>query len=169
MSNQRKIANQNKLRKDRKDILNKIGFVWSTIRGKNKNPKNYGKHDELWDQMYEKLTKYKEENGHCLVPYNYKDSSFGMWVSTQRRNYHKKNWSKLNERRKKLLEEVGFEFNHQCLPKSKEKSDGSTSETKDSAKSSDEESSDEEDYVSSRRECNGCEVDEQSGRKTVSI
>ena len=47
--------------------------------------------------MYEKLTKYKEENGHCLVPYNYKDSSFGMWVSTQRRNYHKKDWSKLNE------------------------------------------------------------------------
>ena len=72
MSNQRKIANQNKLRKDRKDILNKIGFVWSTIRGKDKTRKNYGKHDELWDQMYVKLTKYKEENGHCLVPYNYK-------------------------------------------------------------------------------------------------
>ena len=169
MSNQRKIANQNKLRKDRKDILNKIGFVWSTIRGKNKNPKTYVKHDELWDQMYEKLTEYKEENGHCLVPYNYKDSSFGMWVSTQRRNYHKKDWSKLNERRKNLLEEIGFGFNHQCLPKSKEKSDGSTSETKDSAKSCDEEISDEEHYVSSRRECIGCEVDEQSGRKTVSI
>ena len=41
-----------------------------------------------WDEMFDRLVAYKNENGNCLVPNRYeKDSSLGAWVSTQRRQY----------------------------------------------------------------------------------
>jgi hypothetical protein len=39
-----------------------------------------------WDRRFEKLVRYKQENGHCLVPQTYKeDPQLGNWVSSQRR------------------------------------------------------------------------------------
>ena len=39
-----------------------------------------------WDALFERLLKYKDEFGDCLVPNRYEtDPSLGAWVSTQRR------------------------------------------------------------------------------------
>jgi hypothetical protein len=41
-----------------------------------------------WHVMFDRLKKFKEQNGHCLVPNRYReDRSLGSWVSTQRRNF----------------------------------------------------------------------------------
>jgi hypothetical protein len=79
---------------DRKDLLNKLGFVWRIDK------------DASWNKQYEKLLAFKRKNGHCLVPQRYQgDVSFGKWVANQR-NFHSNN--KIRPDRKKLLDEIGF-------------------------------------------------------------
>lgn len=47
-----------------------------------------------WNTMYHKLVKYKEINGHCMVPYTRgavkdpEEKKLGAWVHCQRKNYH---------------------------------------------------------------------------------
>ena len=77
----------------RKDLLNKLGFVW-------------GSQSEYWNQQYEKLVEYQTKNGDCRVPQVYKqDRAFGVWVSTQRGSYTTK---RMRPDRMKLLDEIGF-------------------------------------------------------------
>lgn len=41
--------------------------------------------DVQWNEMYEKLVKYKEKHGDCLVPKKFEeDPKLGTWVETQR-------------------------------------------------------------------------------------
>jgi hypothetical protein len=43
---------------------------------------------EQWDFMFNRLLKFREEHGHCLVPKRYaKDQKLGTWVETQRVQY----------------------------------------------------------------------------------
>jgi hypothetical protein len=69
-----------------------------------------------WYVMFDRLKKFKEQNGHCLVPNRYReDRSLGSWVSTQRRNFKlsAKNckesvmWPRFSDRIRKL-NELGF-------------------------------------------------------------
>lgn len=47
-------------------------------------------YDRQWDTMIEKLLKYKELYGHCLVPKRFPpDMKLGTWVHTQRIQYRK--------------------------------------------------------------------------------
>jgi hypothetical protein len=79
---------------DRKDLLNKIGFVWRVDK------------DALWNKQYEKLVAFKRSNGHCNVTQRYqRDVPFGKWVANQR-YFHSKN--KIQPYRKKLLDEIDF-------------------------------------------------------------
>jgi hypothetical protein len=98
---QRQSHSNNILRRDRKDLLDEIGFVWKA------NPRGDSKDKEkLWKKQYEKLPESSRKNGHCIVPRSYQeDVSLGMWVSNQR-HFHVKN--KLRLHRKKLLDEIGF-------------------------------------------------------------
>jgi hypothetical protein len=99
VGDQRKFHNNNKLRQDRKRILDEIGFVW-------KDDPGFKSDDNQWHQQCKKLLEYKRKSGHCMVPYRYEaDKSLGGWVSDQRSN-HKKN--KLRLDRKRLLDEIGF-------------------------------------------------------------
>jgi len=51
----------------------------------------------MWDAMYEKLKKFRNQFGHCRVPNRYEpDPSLGAWVSTQRRQYKAWNGGKSN-------------------------------------------------------------------------
>jgi hypothetical protein len=101
VSRQRHFHNKNTIQLDRKDLLDKLGFVW---RVDNSALRNIQVFDSKWRQQYEKLVEYKRKNGHCQVPQLYKaDASFGMWVHSQRR-YH----IKIRPDRKGLLEELGF-------------------------------------------------------------
>jgi hypothetical protein len=102
VNKQRQLLTNNKLRLDRKDLLNKIGFVWKApgVAANNKN------NDKTWQQQFEKLVEFKQKNGHCLVPrIHEEDASLGNWVHRQR-NYHAN--TKLRPDRKKLLDEIGF-------------------------------------------------------------
>jgi hypothetical protein len=60
---------------DRKDLLDKLGFVW--------------KADELeskWNKQCEKLVAFERTKGHCCASFKHeKDRSPGVWVFTQQR------------------------------------------------------------------------------------
>jgi uncharacterized protein YbgA (DUF1722 family) len=95
VSQQRHLHSKNKLRADRKELLNEIGFVWRVDTT-----------SAPWNKQYEKLIEFKRKNGHCLVPSTYKeDMSLGTWVSKQRQ-FHNQNTIRLD--RKDLLDEIGF-------------------------------------------------------------
>lgn len=77
-------ATNPRLTAERRARLEAIGFEWKV---KHKMKRYY---DRQWDNMFEKLLKYKEEHGHCLVPKRYPpDVKLGTWVHTQRIQYRK--------------------------------------------------------------------------------
>ena len=94
-AHQRKSYKSGKLKQEYIDQLNAIGFIWKT-------------NESAWDKQFHKLIKYKKENGHCDVPFNYDDYTFARWVSTQRVKYRK---GKLSKRRIYKLNELDFRWN----------------------------------------------------------
>lgn len=147
VANQRKREKQNKLRQDRKELLNGEGFRWSrNVQGGMKRSKESLKYQEKWLDMFEKLKAFKQEYGHCIVPYDYtKDASLGMWVQTQRRVYNKKTYmygekKEMSECRKHLLTSIGFAF--ECQRKG---NDGKDSSPMHSTNSDDNENEDYDD------------------------
>ena len=66
---QRALHTENKMRHDRWELLDDLGFVWDV-------------EDHKWYLGYEKLVDFKRENRHCIVPRRYRD--VGRWVFTQR-------------------------------------------------------------------------------------
>ena len=119
-----------RLTEERLRRLESIGFEWKV---RNKMKRYY---DKQWQDMFERLLKFKQENGHCIVPKRYPaDMKLGTWVHTQRIQYRKLATTKnskdgtgsegegasdeiipkgeemsyrLTEERRKRLEEVGF-------------------------------------------------------------
>ena len=70
-------------------------------------PKPPSKLDVRWNETFTKLEAYKEEHGHCNVPYN--DPSLGYWVGTQRKNFFGRG-TPMTEDRIQRLEKIGFEW-----------------------------------------------------------
>jgi hypothetical protein len=98
---QRTYQNNNKIRVDRKRILDEIGFTW-----KDNGAPSFKPDDKLWHKHCEKLVEFKRKKGHCFIPYKYEqDKALGKWVAIQR-NHHKKN--KLRLERKHILDKIGF-------------------------------------------------------------
>jgi len=70
--------------------------------------------DAFWWARYAELKKFREKNGHCIVPNRYPPHPpLGNWVSTQRRQY--KLWksdrtSSMNEERATALETIDFSW-----------------------------------------------------------
>lgn len=118
VANHRKRRKKSKVRQDREEMLNNLGFVWEKKKVKNKrSEKQQNAYDKKWKEMFQKLVRYKETYGTCDVPYNYQgeDSSLGPWVSTQRRVYNKKTYmygqaKEMSQERVNLLKSVGFNF-----------------------------------------------------------
>jgi uncharacterized protein YbgA (DUF1722 family) len=93
VSKQRQVHAKNNMRQDRKDLLNKIGFVWNV-------------EDHQWKKQYEKLVEFKRKQGNCVVPQKYEeDVTLGTWVDTQQQ-FHNQNTIRLD--RKDLLDDIGF-------------------------------------------------------------
>jgi hypothetical protein len=91
---------QGKLSKERIRRLERIGFVWR-------------RHDTAWDEMYQKLVRFKDAHGHCDVPTKWNvDRQLGRWVATQRAR--KKTLKKERIRR---LDEIGFGWRHKVMDK----------------------------------------------------
>ena len=75
-----------------KQRLNEQGFVWHTL-------------EDAWERGFEALLRFKQREGHCLVPYGHREEGFrlGAWVTKQRGNRHN-----MSAERKKRLNEQGF-------------------------------------------------------------
>jgi len=89
---------------DKVEKLNELGFVWS-VRGP--------KVQVDWNIRLDQLKEYKRENnGSCLVPYNFeKNPALGKWVEKQRSQYKyflEGKQSQITEERVKSLNEIGF-------------------------------------------------------------
>lgn len=58
-----------------------------------------------WDEWFGRLVRYKEREGHCLVPQSFMDGTFwlGMWVAKQRQYKEK-----LSASRRERLDSIGF-------------------------------------------------------------
>ena len=121
-------ANKARLTEERRKRLESIGFEWKV---KHKMKRYY---DKQWDAMFERLLKFKEDNGHVLVPKRYPpDMKLGQWIATQRIQYKKlmagtstkgeddselaasgepkkeeEASNRLTEQRRKKLEDAGF-------------------------------------------------------------
>jgi hypothetical protein len=101
VSTQRSFHINNKIRLDRKKVLDEIGFVWKVEGNRNRDI-----NDKVWHQQYEKLVEFKRKKGHCLVPRKYEqDRSLGHWVRNQRTSHID---NKIRLDRKKLLDEIEF-------------------------------------------------------------
>ena len=97
---QRKVHASGKLRQDREEKLNSIGFAW--IAGETFTEKG-----KKWEAMFERLQSYKEKHGDCLVPQSYsEDPQLGRWVQNQRLQI-----GKLDSTSKNQLESIGFVWN----------------------------------------------------------
>ena len=68
-------AYKNTISSEQIEKLDAIGFIWDVA-------------DKQWKDGINKLMKFKEREGHCMVPRAYKESEFplGNWVGTQRNN-----------------------------------------------------------------------------------
>jgi hypothetical protein len=84
-----------------KQLLNDIQFRWSCTQDK---------YEDAWNIRFNRLSEFKETNGHTLVPQASAasdDPELGTWVANQRR-LHKQ--GKLKPHRKEKLERIGFEW-----------------------------------------------------------
>ena len=89
---QRLKKNKSILPIEREDRLNEIGFIWDTSA-------------HQWEKGFQSLLRFKEREGHCLVPVKHFENGFrlGQWVNVQRTEK-----SDLSETRIFKLEELGF-------------------------------------------------------------
>jgi Helicase associated domain len=85
-------SNKDALSEERRERLDKLGFVWDPF-------------ETAWKEGFRYLTIYKEREGHCRVPSAHKENGFrlGQWVSGQRGNK-----DALPVERRQALERLGF-------------------------------------------------------------
>ena len=90
---QRRCFKEGKLAEDKVARLEELGFVWDVT-------------EEAWEKNFLELKRFREEHGHCKVPWGYpQNPSLGVWVCDQRKKFKK---GKLAEDRIARLEELGF-------------------------------------------------------------
>jgi uncharacterized protein (UPF0303 family) len=77
---------------ERQHRLDALGFVWDVV-------------SDQWERGFEYLKRYKEREGHCRVPSDYKENGFklGQWVSVQRSSRET-----LSAENRKRLDALGF-------------------------------------------------------------
>ncbi|CAB9507474.1 helicase [Seminavis robusta] len=98
------------LSESRKQRLDLLGFNWDVSLENANRVAAYTstKNDERWQEQYLNLVEYRRQEGHCNVPFEYKEKSIGRWVSNQRETQAK---NLLPSERKKLLDKIGFIWN----------------------------------------------------------
>jgi len=104
------IFNEDKIQK-----LIDIGFDFECKRGRKSGVEDAS----VWDEMYEEMQKFKEENGHCIPP-TQPSTPLRRWVEKQRSEYKKIRAgedSHLTLMRIQRLNDIGFSFEAKCKPK----------------------------------------------------
>lgn len=110
------------------DSLESIGFVWVT-----RDPRHVP-----WEVRVQELLQYKHEHGDCLVPSSCtKNPKLSNWVSNQRQEWKllkERGFSRLTEERIKILNEMGFVWEAQRVPRNRKlKEDATPNQTKELA------------------------------------
>ena len=98
---QRRFNVKGKLLEHRKQLLDKLDFVWKG----NKN--RFDKFEQLWMDNYKKLTIFQTNNGHLDLPRIGQFESLRKWLSAQKKEY---NTGKLKPDRQHLLEKLGLKW-----------------------------------------------------------
>jgi hypothetical protein len=76
--------------------LSDMDFQWSVLKERN---------GALWNQRYEELREFKDEHGHCRVPWTQKSVKLAQWVTDQRKKRFR---DARSEEKTAKLEAVGF-------------------------------------------------------------
>ena len=96
---QREISKLGKLKPDRRERLEAIGFAWHGTRRPDR---------ERWEARFQQLLDFRQRFGHCRVPNKWKeDIPFGHWVHVQRAFRSR---GTLSAERVQRLEAIGFEW-----------------------------------------------------------
>ena len=95
MDSVRQSYRKRELSEEKIDKLKSVGFSWNAQKEKN---------EQVWQTKFNELVAYKEKNGDCKVVYR-TQGQLGEWVSTQRKNYKKRN---LSQERIRQLDDIGF-------------------------------------------------------------
>jgi len=94
---QRQAHRKGSISEEQSGRLNELGFRWYL-------------HTSSWEDKFQRLEQYIEENGDCLVPENFKTkdgTKLGSWVNRHRQAHRKGSLSDESFRR---LNELGFEW-----------------------------------------------------------
>ncbi len=92
---QRKLNNRKKLKPERKEKLEAIGFPWR-LRAPTQS----------WEEHYQNLVSFKQKYGHCQVSSEDETTkTLGRWVGTQRKKHLRLDQTKVD-----LLNELGFDW-----------------------------------------------------------
>lgn len=92
---QRRRFAEGTIKKERKNKLNAMGFVWDFREV----------YDKQWEEKYKQLIEFKKTHGHCKVPVTYDNQQLSGWVDRQRTLKAK---GKLPEYREQKLQEIDF-------------------------------------------------------------
>lgn len=107
VSNQRSFQRAGTLRKDREQLLNDLGFTWSTPTAKKIEAL-----PESWMNRYNQLVAYKKSHGHFQVTTK-EDAELNRWLNTQR---IAKRAGSLHKQRQALLDQIGFVWDVKPVP-----------------------------------------------------
>jgi hypothetical protein len=91
------------LKKDRKELLDELGFVWRI----DKADANASLTQRKWDEMFDRLVEYKQINGHVNVPLSFQKWGLGRWVVNRLAEGRN---GQLDPRRAKRLVAIGMNF-----------------------------------------------------------
>lgn len=107
VARQRKLARNGQLSAEKRQALEAIGYDLPDIDDSSTEKKQFTKEQEAkWEALYEKLTEYKAQHGHCKVAYyDTKNLELARWVSLQRVTRNK---GRMSENRELRLNELGF-------------------------------------------------------------
>jgi hypothetical protein len=106
----KKKGNKTNITEDRIKSLEEVGFVWSLRDFSKMAPR------KSWDDHYQSLVEFKENNGHCDIRVRSKKhptGSLGRWVEKQRDRYNSRSentYFKISPEQIKKLEDLGFKW-----------------------------------------------------------
>ncbi len=109
LKHQRNLYTNNKLSKDKIEMLESIGIIWTKLK---KGPKTVNKIYKEWFKYYEVVLKYYQEYGYINASENFKITideetlEVATWLKVQMFNYLRNN---LRQEQIRLLKEIEFE------------------------------------------------------------
>jgi len=99
-----------------KDCDSRSSCSRDSSQGQSRSLDGFGEHTDpdKWAVRYNELLEYREQHGHCNVPYHYKDKPFlNSWVKRQRYQYkclRQGKTSHLTSERIRMLEAINFSW-----------------------------------------------------------